>query len=74
MDEAGAVGFLVVGIAVAAYGIRGIVNRRITVFSKGRVPTLAEGSEAVSHGIIVTTFGLGFALFGALLLFVSVHA
>lgn len=66
-------GFLVVGLALASYGVNGILKRRITIFSRGRMPKVCEGSEAVSSGIIYATFGIGFAGFGALMLFASVH-
>jgi len=75
MDETvGAVGFLVVGLLLAAYGINGIAKRRIMVFARGSMPKLCEGSEAISNGIITTVFGVGFAALGALFLFISLHA
>jgi hypothetical protein len=72
MDERVAlVGFIVAGLLLAIYGINGIVKRRITVFARGRMPRLCEGSEAVSYGVIVAVFGVGFTSLGAFLIYVS---
>jgi hypothetical protein len=67
-DRLVAGGFLVVGLALATYGIRGILKRRITAFFRGRMPRVCVESEAVSYGIVVTTFGCGSAVMGGLLL------
>mgnify|MGYP006276269857 CR=1 FL=1 len=73
MERIGFFGFLIVGLALAGYGVNGILKRRITVFARGQMPTVCNGSEAVSNGIIYATFGVGFAGFGALMLFASFH-